>query len=73
MTVASALVPTALTPLVQDTTGAAYVPRAGGPPDTSGYMWGGYAVGVVILLGYLLLLLRRQARERRHLDDARGA
>lgn len=56
----------------QDTSGAAYVPRAGGPPDTSGYMWGGYAIGAVILVGYLLLLLRRQARERRHLGDARG-
>ncbi len=55
----------------QDTSGAAYVARPNGPPDTSGYMWGGYAVGAVILLGYLVLLLRRQARERRLLGDAR--
>lgn len=56
---------------LQDTSGAAYVARPNGPPDTTGYMWAGYAVGTVILGGYLLLLLRRQARERRSLGDAR--
>ena len=44
---------------------AAYVPRAGGPPDTTGYMWGGYAIVLVIYGAYTALLLRRRAQERR--------
>jgi len=42
----------------------AYVPRAGGPPDTSAYMWAGYAITALCYGGYLWLLLRRMARER---------
>jgi nitrate reductase gamma subunit len=44
--------------------GAAYVARPEGPPDTAVYMWGGYAVGLVVIGAYVLLLLRRLARER---------
>ena len=51
--------------IVQDTTGTvAYVPKAGGPPDSSGYMWAGYAVTAVAYVGYIVLLLRRMARAR---------
>lgn len=49
--------------LAQDS-GAAYVPKAGGPPDTSGYMWAGYLIAAVVYAGYLTVLLRRAARER---------
>ena len=45
--------------------GAAYVPRAGGPPDTRGYMWAGYAVGLVLYGWYIIMLLRRHAALRR--------
>jgi hypothetical protein len=41
-----------------------YVPRAGGPPDTSAYMWAGYAITALCYGGYVWLLLRRMARER---------
>ena len=51
---------------VQDTAGTvAYVPRAEGPPDTSGYMWAGYAVTAVVYVGYIVLLMRRMSRLRR--------
>lgn len=51
---------------VQDTTGTvAYVPKAGGPPDSSGYMWAGYAITAVAYGGYIVLLLRRMARAKR--------
>jgi hypothetical protein len=53
-----------LAPLVQDS-GAAYVPKAGGPPDTSAYMWAGYLIAATVYVGYLTLLLRRVARENR--------
>lgn len=50
---------------VQDTAGTvAYVPKAGGPPDSSGYMWAGYAITALCYGGYVWLLLRRMARER---------
>ena len=61
----------ALSPLqavatVQDTAGkVAYVPKAGGPPDSSGYMWAGYAIVAVTYGGYIVLLLRRMARAKR--------
>ena len=52
--------------VVQDTTGkVAYVPRAEGPPDTSSYMWAGYAITAVVLGGYIGLLMRRMSRLRR--------
>ncbi len=51
--------------------GAAYVPRAGGPPDTRGYMWIGYAVSLVLYSWYIVMLLRRHAATRRALN-ARG-
>lgn len=51
---------------VQDTAGkVAYVPKAGGPPDSSGYMWAGYAITAVAYGGYIVLLLRRVARAKR--------
>ena len=57
---------------VQDTAGAvgaagaggAYVTRPGGPPDTSAYMWAGYAIALVVYGGYIVLLQRRIARTR---------
>jgi hypothetical protein len=52
--------------MVQDTAGTvAYVPKAGGPPDSSGYMWAGYAVTAAAYVGYIVLLLRRMARARK--------
>ena len=48
---------------LQDT--VAYVPKPSGPPDSSGYMWAGYAITVVAIGGYLVLMWRRMARERR--------
>ncbi len=51
---------------VQDTAGTvAYVPKAGGPPDSSGYMWAGYAITAAAYGGYIVLLLRRMARAKR--------
>jgi len=51
---------------VQDTAGkVAYVPKAGGPPDSSGYMWAGYAIVAVTYGGYIVLLLRRMAMARK--------
>jgi hypothetical protein len=51
---------------VQDTAGkVAFVPKQGGPPDTSRYMWGGYAVAAIVYVGYVLLLRRRIANTRR--------
>ncbi len=51
---------------VQDTAGkVAYVPKAGGPPDSSGYMWAGYAIVAVTYGAYIVLLLRRMARAKR--------
>ena len=47
---------------VQDT--VAYVPRPGGPIDTSAYMWTGYAIVWLTLALYLVLLFRRMARVR---------
>ena len=50
----------------QDTVGkVAYVPKVGGPPDSSGYMWAGYAIVAVTYGGYIVLLLRRMARAKR--------
>ena len=50
----------------QDTAGkVAYVPKAGGPPDSSGYMWAGYAIVAVTYGAYIVLLLRRMARAKR--------
>ena len=47
---------------VQDT--VAYVPRPGGPIDTSAYMWTGYAIVWLTLVLYLVLLFRRMTRAR---------
>lgn len=50
----------------QDTAGTvAFVPKAGGPPDSSGYMWAGYAITAAAYAGYIVLLLRRMARAKR--------
>jgi hypothetical protein len=52
--------------VAQDTAGkVAYVPQAGGPPDTSSYMWAGYAVAALVYGGYIVLLLRRMAHSRK--------
>ena len=65
----SALLATAARPAVatgQDTAGTvAYVPKAGGPPDSSGYMWAGYAITAAAYGGYIVVLLRRMARAKR--------
>ncbi len=51
---------------VQDTAGrVAFVPKPGGPPDTSAYMWGGYAVAAIVYAGYVMVLRRRIAHTRR--------
>lgn len=61
-----AVVPMLTVATVQDTAGkVAYVPKAGGPPDSSGYMWAGYAITAVAYGGYIVLLLRRMARAKR--------
>jgi hypothetical protein len=46
----------------QDT--VAYVPREGGPVDTSAYMWAGFAVTWIVCVLYVVLLFRRIARVR---------
>lgn len=46
----------------QDT--VAYVPREGGPVDTSTYMWAGYAIVWGVLVLYVVMLFRRTARVR---------
>ncbi len=51
---------------VQDTAGkVAYVPKASGPPDSSGYMWAGYAITAVAYGGYIVLLFRRMSQAKR--------
>jgi len=61
-----AFVPTRTVASVQDTAGkVAYVPKAGGPPDSSNYMWAGYAVTVAAYGGYIAILLRRMSRAKR--------
>ena len=58
--------PTLTFATLQDTAGkVAYVPKAGGPPDSSGYMWAGYAITAVAYGAYIALLLRRMARAKR--------
>ena len=59
----SAMAPPAPAPVATEGQ-VAYVPRAGGPPDTSAYMWAGYAITALCYGGYVWLLLRRMARER---------
>lgn len=59
MTRAALLLPSRM---VQDT--VAYVPRAGGPLDTSAYMWAGFAIAWLTLALYLVLLFRRISRVR---------
>lgn len=43
----------------QDTAGVAYVPKVGGPPDSSAYMWAGYTITLVTYGVYAALLFRR--------------
>ena len=52
-------------PASQDPGAVAFVPKPGGPPDTSGYMTLGYVVTFVLYAGYIALVLRRIARVRR--------
>ena len=56
---------TTVATVAQDTGAVAYVPKAGGPPDSSSYMWIGYAITFAADGGYSVLLLRRMARARR--------
>lgn len=63
MPVQTALPPTTQTAPPEQ--GAAFVPRAGGPPDTSNYLTAGYVVTFAIYAGYIVLLLRRIAHARR--------
>ncbi|MEI6739262.1 MAG: hypothetical protein WCK74_03030 [Gemmatimonadaceae bacterium] len=44
--------------------GAAYVTRPGGPPDNGAYRTAAYAIAIGIYAVYLVILLRRMARER---------
>jgi hypothetical protein len=61
-----AAAPVTAATVVQDTAGkVAYVPKAGGPPDSSSYMWAGYGIVAVTYGGYIVLLLRRMARAKR--------
>jgi hypothetical protein len=54
---------------LRDSAGQApYVTRPGGPVDTSGYMWAGYAVTAIVYGGYIALLLRRLSRARKGRD-----
>lgn len=64
MTITPFVAPMAL--VIQDTAGKVpYVPRAGGPPDTSSYMWAGYVITALLYGGYIVLLARRMSRARR--------
>lgn len=40
----------------------AYVAQRSGPPATEGYMWAGYAITFVSLVGYVVLMVRRVAK-----------
>jgi hypothetical protein len=42
----------------------AYVAQRSGPPATEGYMWAGYAITFVSLVGYLVLMVRRVAKSK---------
>lgn len=59
----TALVRTSTATVPQDS-GAAYVTRPGGPPDNGAYRTAAYAIAMAIYLGYIVVLLRRMARER---------
>lgn len=60
--------------VVQDSTsGAAYVARPGGPPDTSAYMWAGYVVALTVYLGYVALMARRIKQSRRRMEQLSAA
>jgi len=59
----SGFVAPAVLTVLQDT--VAYVTKPSGPPDSSAYMWAGYAVTAIAIGGYLVLMWRRMARERR--------
>lgn len=53
----------------QDTSGkVAYVAQAGGPPDTSSYMYAGYLVALACYAGYIALMVRRIAGSKRQLE-----
>lgn len=47
---------------VQDT--VAYVTKRSGPPATEGYMWAGYAITIVTLVAYLVLMTSRIAKSK---------
>lgn len=58
----NAMVSLLLVASAQDT--VAYVAKQSGPPATESYMWAGYAITLIVLLGYIVLLARRIARSR---------
>lgn len=47
---------------VQDT--VAYVTKPSGPPATEAYMWAGFAITVVSLVGYIALMASRIAKTK---------
>jgi len=65
LTMRLATVAASMVDAVQDSSAVAYVPKASGPPDSSPYMWLGYAITFAAYGGYIVLLLRRMARARR--------
>jgi hypothetical protein len=52
----------ALLAAAQDT--VAYVTKRSGPPATEGYMWAGYAITIVTLVAYLVLMANRIAKSK---------
>ncbi len=70
MTTTSSMTTSVLAP--QDS-GAAYVTRPGGPPDNGAYRTAAYAIAIAIYALYLVILLRRIARERARERDSVAA
>jgi nitrate reductase gamma subunit len=52
----------ALLAMAQDS--VAYVAQKSGPPATESYMWAGYAITLVTLLGYVALMARRISKSK---------
>ncbi len=48
--------------LGQDT--VAYVTKPSGPPATEAYMWAGFAITLVALVGYVALMARRISKSK---------
>ncbi len=52
----------ALVAVAQDT--VAYVAQRSGPPATETYMWAGYAITLVTLIGYVALMASRISKSK---------